>query len=77
MILMGKVSGFCQYVVEIWVMFTIIQLNLFCLAISYILIETKIKIHKNYNFACCLYKYEMWPVALNKKHRLKDFDNWV
>jgi len=33
MILMGKFSGFCHYVVEIWVMFTIIQLNLFCLAI--------------------------------------------
>jgi len=71
---MGKVSGLCHYVVEIWVMFTVIQLNLFCLAISCILIETKIKIHKNYNFACYLYKCEIWPVALDKEHRLKDFD---
>lgn len=74
---MGKVSGFSHYVVEIWVMFTIIQFNLFCLTISCILIATKIKIHKNYNFACCLYKCEMWPAALNKEHTLKDFGNWL
>jgi len=64
---MGKCSGFCHYVVEIWVMFTIIQLNLFFLAICCILIETKIKIHQNYNFAS-LYKCEIWPVALNKEN---------